>query len=390
MHIQFRRGGALISGEIPEIGEPLWDEINKRLGIFNGSGPLIMEWYPCVEDDALVLNENQSLSGKITAGGRNNVIVDFSTQNEMVIKNKITNEIYARFAPNVATLNSVSAGTNSHTGINNILLNGDFSIRRSADSSPTFPIATSNSLYRSYAVAPNWHFWKTDGSAGDLQFDYSITEFPAGSFSSVKITAINAPNSSGLRSFIHDYALVRGKEYTASIYVKGSVGEQTSIRAVTASGAFASKNHIATGNWDRLELTFTCPDIDGQFLGIDYCYCPSNNNPATQVWYYAKAMFNKGAVATAYESRTKDMERSMLASISKESSVYLSGIGTTAIPLDLLDTPIIEYALPIGITGTLAVSSISKSGALLTASALSGPALIKTFAYVIKKTTETQ
>lgn len=393
MHIQLRRGTQLISGEIPEVGEPFWDDINRRLGLYNSTAPLQIEWYPCIQDDALVLNENQLLGGKLPNGQRNNVVIDYSTQNELIIKNKDSNDIYARFTSTAALLNAASIGTNAQTGINNLIVNGNFSIKRVKE--PIYPITTYNETYRSYLVAPNWHLWRGAASNGNLQFQWETSDLPAGFKRAAKIEAINAPNGAGFRSFIYDSEgnILRGKTITASIYIKGEAGEQFGMRCVSSNGAIGANTFTASGDWERVSLTILIPDVASDFYAIDFLYCPSNNNPNTTVWRLTGAMVNFGANTLSYEFRPSSLEQALLKPFMNETLIYVTASGNFAFPFNLVNgsTSDIDYILPSGITiASFGVVNSTNNGAILNVQTPSAASHIFVNAYAIKRTTETQ
>lgn len=324
--VQLRRGSAIPSGETHLVGEPLWDPTASRFGVFNGRTPTAVEWYPCIVGDKLLLNPNQTLGGKIAAGGENNLYFDFSVQNQLTLRNRSNGEVYATFSGAGASFNNLGVTGAQKPGMLNLLLNGSLNVKRG--NMPITTVDTGTEAQRSTLVSPNWHLWKTAGTAGRIVLQYEanpITPFNPG----VDVFLLNvssAPNNSGLRTFLHGYSAIAGVACNFSFYFWAASGQTSYHRARTENGnTLFSKQITGNGAWQRVDTTFTAADDGSRWAAFDVFYNPSGTVNSTQVWKGTCAQLQFGTTVSPFEQRPEAIERGLCDSIYREGLAYLSG-----------------------------------------------------------------
>lgn len=305
LHIQFRLAGEYNSQEPPVIGEPRWDSAKSRLGVFN-SGTAI-GWYPQIDtiDNTLFLNPSQKLSGKTILDQPNNVVLDFSTPNEIKFINTVSGATIARFTSSGAYLNSSIISGTALLKFENLLANSSLQNK--------VAIATNKSTENNgtFVVAPNWLVWKNSqpSSLGDITVEWTAS-IVAGASYALKATAENSPNAAGIRHFIPVKNL-NGMSMTVSCYYQANAGQKAIVRVTSPAGSVASKVITATGSVQREELTFTVPS--GQdILYFDSLYTPSFEDITLQDWIVCAPMVNLGANAFPFERKNQQLENVLI------------------------------------------------------------------------------
>lgn len=389
VHIQLRRGSAIPANERHEVGEPLWDDVNSRFGVFNNRAPTAVEWYPRVIGNKMLMNPDQTLGGLLPNGDEHNLYLDWSTQDVLYIRNRNTNAIYATFAAVGASFNAVGASGVPYGGITNLLLNGNLAVKRGAI--PITTVDTNNAQHRSSLIAPNWQMWKSANSTGRLiaAFDGAGSRPYVGCPGVLQVQATAAPNSAGLRVFMHGYEALDGQQ-TFACYIIGPNGAKTQHRAITENGSILfTKEVTATGSWQRVLSTFTPPQDGSRWAGFDVLYNPSGNTPATQTWRVGGASLQNGPSASVIESRPEAIERALCASIYQEGRVRLGGASEVA----YVGLNNFRYGLQVDAAETaskaVTVSDKDPSGFSLAVPSLSAASNVKFAAYMMPTTLET-
>lgn len=351
LKIQLRIAGEYNSNEPPIMGEPRWDSLKSRFGVYNTGNTI--KWYPIVEDGKIVLNNNQYLTGLTSTDQPNNIKLDFSVANEFRIIDTITNTVIARFNATGAYLNSTFPEGTSSIPFSNLVANASLIKKR------TFSSPQSLTSVGSLMVAPNWYVWRNSSpsSVGNITFEWSPSEVQGGS-SFIKLDVNQAPNSAGIRHFIPCENL-NGKSITLSAYYRGTAGKKLIMRALTPSAPIISKVITLTGNLQKESITFNVPN-DQSVIFFDGIYSPSFDNAAQTYIYYGAPMANLGAVALPFDERPAHMEAQLL------SSFYSSIRYKSASLVDLNNPiPLIGNNYSVIANDTFTISNSSPSGLTL-------------------------
>lgn len=393
VHIQFRRGAAIPANEHHKVGEPLWDDINSRFGVFNNRTPTAVEWYPIVIGDKLIMNANQTLGGKTSGGVENNVYLEFTAQNELAIRNRNSGMMYAKFASTGATFNALAAEGTAYTGIINGIINGNLSVRKAVQ--PITTVDNSNPNFRTHVIAPNWYMWKTAGTGGRMVLYYPTVGqvgLPfVGCPNVLIINASSAPNSSGLRTFHHGYRSLAGQEVTFSSWLWGVNGSVAYQRAVSEAGTtLFSKQVTMSGSWQRIDTTFTVPvHANARWIGFDVLYNPSGNTNTQQTWIVGPVQLEYGDTASRYENRPEAIERALCDAIYREGKVRLvNGSDWATVPLHNFDYGLRVDALESS-SKAVTVANADKHGFSLQVPSLTAASYVQFAASMIPTTAET-
>lgn len=321
--IQLRRGNAIGANDQMYVGEPMWDPDNSRFGVFNNRSNL-MEWYPIVIGDKMLMNTAQLLGGLNSAGNENPVKFDWGTDGSLILKNTTTSQVYATFAAGGATFNAVSALGTSYVGLLNMVPNGNLAVKRNL-----LPITirdTNAAGANSTLVAPNWNLWQKGGTSGRLllQYDSSGSLPYVGCPNVFQISASNACANAGLRTFLHGYASLAGTAVVIDMWILGVAGAETYTRAITENGNTQySDLVVATGSWQKVTKSITL-DADGSdWMLLDVLYNPSHNTSNSQVWKFGGVQIRPGTGSSDFENRPAPFEAMLCASLYQEGKVYL-------------------------------------------------------------------
>lgn len=331
MHIQLRLWTTTPnSSEIPDEGEPFWDPLVRRLGVWSGDNDGEVCWYPIISPTAMRLNAGQVLSGVDNDGEDNPIVISFATPDQMRFINSRTGTILATISEAGEVLHSASSMVTGTPGFLNKIINASLSVVRSL-----IPAGTYNTIDPSFVspsmMAPNCYAWQTPSSAGNLAFSLS-TEVPSnvGAHRSVKIDASQAPNSAGVRWFILDYPSFVGHTISASIYTKGTEGFESRLRVVTENGGEVGAIVITgTGSWLRSSVTCALPNDGSTWIAVDL-HNPGRNDPGDNTWYVTAPQFYDNNVVPPFENRPSDLEASLVASLYSER--YFMYEGSAGLP----------------------------------------------------------
>lgn len=302
MQIQFRRGDSIPATESAAVGEPFYDPIKRRLGMFPNVSASQIDWYPLISNNAMHLNEGQLLTGKATGGVDNNIVLDWSTANQLVIRNAATGTTYATFQEAGVGLLSPVPNTDVTEGINNRAINGNLAVIDPL--SPSFTVSTASIMYRSYAYQPGWLLWKKATASGDIAVNLVAADanFPGTNYY-FNIATTGAPNGHGLRQYYSYHSLV-GRTYCVGGRYIGTSGSTIQIRVTHDSGAVLKVHtHTATGAVDDVFTTGTIPSgLAAGNICVDYVYNPSTTIPGTDTWKAGRFFLNLGSMPKPYES----------------------------------------------------------------------------------------
>lgn len=328
-HIQLRSWNSNIVNDEPVEGEPFWDPIAKRFGVWTNSDGGTMRWLPAMELASYVFQQGMTVSGVDSGGDENAIQFDWSTPGELkIIDTANANKVLATFTTaNQVFDNASTALDGTPAGFTNRLVNAGLSEERSL-----LPVASIDTSAVEFSavdlIAPNWVVWKKAGSGGDAVFSLS-TDVPAniGCNKSLKITATGAPTNLGSRVYAMDYRSFVGKVVTAAVYIKGPNGADAQCRLVSdVGGVVDSLDFTADGTWQRKEVTFTPTDDGSSYIGFDVIRNPSNNTPDSGDWYVAAPMLVEGVTMRPFESRVSPMDRAALCAMYAERYVNYDGL----------------------------------------------------------------
>lgn len=385
MHIRFRRGGALVTGERPEMGEPIWDSLKSRLGIFNNVGDMI-EWYPRSYGGLIQLNAAQYLSGETLSGSDNNIYLDWGTANELMIRNAVSGAVLARFTDSASYLLNPTEGSTTEAGVVQRILNGNLSVLFSSNV-PAYPMTTTG-MTASKMVIPNWLLWRGTISSGAMSVALDNSDAPPGTQRSFLVNSSGAPNNSGLRSFIYDYGVVRNREIVVYGSYKGPNGRSCVLRVSNQFGEIYRQEFGFNAVWEEKQFAFNVPDVDGKFLAIDFVYAPSQRDASLITFRAGKFGCSIGRVRPRYESRSSEMERGMLQGITREGSIFVTGTAVGSIDLGLHPEVGVELAAT-SPAGLVTLQQITNNGAAASIAGASGLNRIDYRASSIIRTAET-
>ena len=385
-HIRFRRGQGLVPGEIPAVAEPIWDHIKSKLGMFNNVGDAI-EWYPRTYDEVLQLNANQFLTGETAAGGNNNVYLDFSVPNELIVRNEVSGAVLARFTDSASYLLNPVAAATAEVGISNRAINGNLALKFRSPAAAAYPVSTIG-LTASVMIAPNWMLWKAAGSSGSMSVGFDEAVHPAGTERSFLINATGAVNGSGLRCFIHDYETVRNREVIFYGDYNGPMSRSCMMRVSNAFGEIFSQEFALNPLWETKSFAVNIPDVDGQFLAVDFIYNPSRTNPALATFRAGKFGISLGQVLPRYESRSEELERSLACGLFKEGAIHVNGATVGSIDLGLAPGTGVELRAH-STAGAVTLQSVDSFGAVASIAGATGLNRISYVAASVIRTAET-
>lgn len=384
-HILLRRGREVIPTEMPDMGEPRWDPEKSAFGVFNNIDEVI-EWLPRTYGEVVQMFANKFLTGETASGEDNNVYLDWSVPNELRLRNKVTGVIYARFTNDGCYfLNPVAAAT-AEVGISNRALNGNLAVKFGTNA-PTYPLSTTT-LVSGVMVAPNWMLWKGAGSSGAMSVAYDETDKPPGAERSFLIQANGAPNKSGLRNYIFDYGIVRNREIVIYGDFKGPTGRTVCMRVSNAQGEIYMHEFTLGPLWTQHYFSVNAPDVDGDFLAVDFIYNPSRTNPSLITFRGARFGISIGQTPPRYEARSVEMEKSLMSSVYKEGSIFVNGTAVGSLDLGL--TPGTHLDIDAKSTaGEVTVSQANSLGAAASIIGASGVQRINYRASSVIRTAET-
>lgn len=385
-HIRFRRGQALVEGERPLVAEPIWDHSKSRLGMFNNVGDAI-EWYPRSYDEILQLNANQFLTGETAAGGNNNVYLDFSVPNELILRNKVSGVVLARFTDSAAYLLNPVAAATAEVGIANRAINGNLAIKFRSPAANAYPVSTLG-MTASAMIAPNWMLWKATGSSGTMSVGFDEAQKPTGTQRSFLINATGAVNGAGLRCFIHDYETVRNREVIFYGDYNGPMGRSCIMRVSNVFGEIFSQEFAFNPLWETKSFAVNIPDVAGQFLAVDFVYAPSRTDPSLVTFRAGKFGISLGQTLPRYESRSEELERSLASGLFKEGAIHVNGATVGSIDLGLVPGTGVDLRAQ-STAGAVTLQSVDSFGAAANIAGATGLNRINYVAASVIRTAET-
>lgn len=302
MQIQFRRGDTIPATEPAALGEPFYDPLKRRLGMFPNTAATWIDWYPIMSDTTMYLNEGQLLSGKVAGNADNNVVMDWSASNQLVIRNTSTGTVYATFQEAGVGLHSPVPTVDVTEGLNNRAINGNLSVIDPL--TPVIAVSTSSATYRSYAYQPGWLLWKKATASGNISVNLvagDATYDRVGYYFNIATTG--APNGHGLRQYYTYHSLAGRKICVGGRYV-GTAGSTVQIRVVHDSGVVIHVyTHTATGGVDDVYTTANIANgLAAGNICVDYVYNPSVTIAGADTWKAGRFFLNLGSTPKPYES----------------------------------------------------------------------------------------
>jgi hypothetical protein len=364
-HIKFRIWKPGVSNEIPLPGEPFADPDNSRIGMYFSGAPSNISWLPRFSNSYVRLNQSQLLNGIDSGNVSNPVVLDWAENGVLKIRNTLTNKVYARFEEASQTFDNVLSVQTGLPGLVNSLINSGLSVSKgvNTDVGAINTLSVFNRL-----IAPNWMVWrKTTLSAGSFAATLS-TDVPAGigATRSLKVDAVGAPSSQGVRMFFFGPDMYAGQNMTLTVYHKGTlVGSQAKIRVETQSGGI---NHTATisyaASWTRFTTTFTMPANPGKWLAVDVPFEPNFNTMDAGTWYFAAPQLSPSYLAGKYEARDAAIEKTLLRTMYSEGRHYFQANVPVRYQADLLNVGITpRHFFATDSAAPLTVSDLSPIGA---------------------------
>lgn len=347
-HIQFRIFSPSLGvpdTEQPVVGEPFWDPVYKRLGIYSDNNKI--NWFASIADDyspydnqILATNASQMLGGLVSQSGvtsLNKLAMDFSTPDEIRIIDRLTRVVYARFTPNGALFNSASVQGTTKLGIINNVLNAGLNVKRNYGL-PTLPrVSGEEGATNSLVLAPNWQLWCAPGRTGILE-GYLSDDVPFGSCpKSMQVKVPATPAHAGIRTFLHNTTHLAGKVVNFSFYVKGPVGKNSYSRAISTYAVHNSIVIEGNGAWSRQSFNVTIPSRSSlaNFIAFDMLYNPIGGE-TVDPWYVAAPQIALGNTPLDIDIRPQEIERSLVSSIYSEGKRRLKRGDTIELNWDLM------------------------------------------------------
>lgn len=396
--MQFRiyNPNASLVTETPVVGEPFWDPIAGRFGVFNNIGGQ-PSWYPAVTNTSLVVNEGQLLRGRASGGLESSIVLDWGTTGELRIVDKSNNdEVLASFAGSGSQFANAASITTATNAIFNRLVNSNMLIGRPDDlpvlSSLTYTYNTNVALY---PWAPNWYSYKPVTSAGTLVFSKVTTGLPSEGISGgIRINASGAPTAGGLRHYV--FSPGKGNvasTITASAYIKGPLGAKCRIRLRdNTDNINAVKEVTGTGAWVRESITVTAPaGYNPLWLAFDSIEAPGFNRTSSTSWYVCAPTLCFGSNPAPLEDRNYARDLALTKTLWGvfhawfPDGVYAENYVDFDFPSDF-GTPRWFGTSP---TGAPAVASLTYKGGLFSQANLVNPSLATIIAYLAPVTAVT-
>lgn len=333
MQIQFRRGSTIPTTESAAVGEPFYDPLTRRFGVFPNIDASTIDWFPRFSGNQLRVNEGQLLSGDATGSVANNVVFDWSTPNQLVVKNVSTGTVYATFQETGVGLHSPTSTVDVVEGLNNRAINGNLAVIDPL--TPSAPVSTSSATYRSYAYQPNWLLWKNASASGNITVALTAG---SGVFDGVNnfftVTTSGAPNGHGL-SQLYSYFAFAGRTICVGGRYIGPAGETVKIRIIHDSGIILRVyTHTATGGTDDVFTTVLVPTgLTPGRIRVDFVYNPSETNAGSSVWQAGRFFVNLGVRPKPYESLGYTETLGLLEGLFSTGKIYAYGTDVASVPL---------------------------------------------------------
>lgn len=388
MHIQFRIWSPGAAGEEPKVGEPFYDPLTGRFGIFNSrfTGDLAdIEWGLASVAGKLGVPKDYRLTGFTSGGILSNIQLDWSQAGKLRVLDANDGDIVLMevSATEGAVFANASSITSGLPGPRNRIVNSGLSLRRSlipnqasistAAAARDYPglRGVENEVYwdNPMLLAPNWFAWKVPDSDGDITFSLDTVSIPGGLgvSASVKAAATGAPNNSGVTVYDYDYGSLRGQIIRPSVFLRGTSGHLTVIRVRSSAGGLLMEKTVTGDNtWHQTTMdALLLPDDGSSWLAFDVLHNPGLASSASN-WRAAAPQITIGATPSAYEVRSAAYERSFSAAFWRELLIDYDGLSQLASNSHLLDflpgvgVPMLDYAADDGTLMTFPSSDAAR------------------------------
>lgn len=349
MQQQFRRyhEGFEDEGELIP-GEPLWDDVRGRFGIFGGDNRI--HWFPVSTLNKYVVESGKPLT------------VDAPTAPELawidgafVIRTKAGVEL-ARFSTTGVTLANATIAGVYPAGTVNEVINGGFQCDRAEVTSGRVV----NTGVREMLFAPNWMLWCGAQANSELVVGWDTTDLPPVEGVSrvlrVNVGGNGFPASAGVRTFAHDTRRLR-KASTATAWLKGPVGAVAAQRVLGSRGLLRYEPLAGTGAWKQYLIDIDSDGVDPlgeNWAAFDALYCPTAAG-SDNVWRVGPTEWNAGEVTANLPLNNTPDEQQRVNAIYAEPAIR-----GTSVYWQLLR----EYTRIIG--STASIGSFDHTGATLT------------------------
>lgn len=389
MHIQVRTWAPGAVGEVPNVGEPFFDPLTGRFGVFNSrftGDEAVIEWGFASVAEKIAIPKDYRFTGFTSGGALSNIHLDWSVTGKLRIldandSDRVLMEISATDGAAFANLSSVTSGL---PGPRNRIVNSGLSLRRSLIPNQTLIATTSparanpglrgeeNEVYwdNPMLLAPNWFAWKAPGSDGDITFSLDTVSVPAGLgvSASIKAAAIGAPNNAGVTVYDYDYSSLRGQIIRPFAFLRGTTNRQTVMRIRSSAGGLLMEKTVTGDNTWKQEImdAMLLQDDGSSWLAFDVIHNPGFTSAVAANWWAAAPQITIGATPSAYEVRSAAYERSFAAAFWREMLIDYDGLSQLASNSHLLDflpgvgTPMLDYVADDGTLMTFPSSDSSR------------------------------
>lgn len=387
---------AFFPAETPVVGEPYWDTLKSRFGVFNNRSNQ-MEWYPTVDGRGLTLHKDQTLAGTDTAQASNPIALDWTTPNALRILNRGTNEVIAEFTDLGATFTAAGSVSSGVNGIVNRIINAPLHLFKAIDHSDAIVNKVGIGPHEPKLIAPNWLFFKKNGSAGDVSAQIDYVDKPSPDITaSIRLIGNNAPTDGGIRHFITDTAWMRGKNVTFSNYIKGPLGVSARRRIKDSDANIdVTEVIVGTGNWERISTTIAVPsNYAAAWIALDSLYAPGFTSVPSTTWRVAAPVANVGAFSAPYDQVNLGLDKFMSASLYGDGDTFIVEANVpTVIPMKFVkkNPSILPRAYAISpLSNPITIVDISESSVVIELDSITGLDRTGVVAYFAPFTVDTQ
>jgi hypothetical protein len=324
--VQVRRYNPQEVDDLVLEGELFYDDERRRLGISVISDGVKFQFLPEVDDELTIIGTNEYLTGREKINGDvNNLVLDWSNQDQLDIKHRISGAVIASLGINGSKINLVPEEVTTVATTRNLAVNGNFSIKRNVDHKVTFQ--TDPGTDNIHLFAPNWLIWCTDTSNGSLsvQFDEIDVDTTVGSMDRVlSVTASNFSDDCGVRTFFFDYNFVVSSQIVVSFDYKAPEDEVSNVKILSSTNSNILTAQITgTGDWARAEIPVFMPAGTPTWWAIDVLSEPSSGSEDPINWKIGALQVNKGSTAITYEKRSKQAENVLVSDLYQEGRVFI-------------------------------------------------------------------
>lgn len=350
LQIQFRIWTDIPDYERAIVGEPFYDPIRRRFGVFPNVDSKHIDWFPRFTSLGYGIEAGQYLHGLLSEDQYNHVALDWSVEGQLRIVDTTDGTVIATFSKEGTGLLSPSSTADISQGISNLAINGNLSVLDPL--TPSGPILSVLNTYRAYPYQPGWLLWshKTDVAGS---FTVETITAPAGFEGAKNCFRIRATAAyrQGLRQTI-DYRSVEGKKIVVGGTYDVPVGTTCAIKISDSTGV-TIKTHVFTGKGvPTLEhFVHTIPaSLYVDKIHIDYVYSPAQSSPTEQLITAGRFFLNIGYAPKIYESHDESVTLGLLSGYYTAGKVVVDKTAKANVSWLLTTTPYVKThgAYPVG------------------------------------------